>query len=70
MGSGRQNTIRLNECKNQHLEVCVSNKGLYPQRKPPLFRGGRYLSYLLVGLKNARILFLRNFLEEKCFKLF
>ena len=24
----------------------VSNKGLYPQRKPPLFRGDHYLSVI------------------------
>ena len=33
----------FSQFQSQRLEVCVSNKGLYLKRKPPLFRGGHYL---------------------------
>ena len=61
----------LNEGESQHLEVRVSTPWVIPKEKTTPFQGWLLLlSYISVGLKNARILFLRNFLEEKCFKLF
>ena len=39
----------MNGCESQRLEARVSNKGLYPQRKPPLFRGGPYF----IGDRNS-----------------
>ena len=60
----------LKEGESQHLEVRASNPWVIPKEKTIPLQGWLLLSYLSVGLKNARILFLRNFLEEKCFKLF
>lgn len=60
----------LNEGENQHLEVRASNPWVIPKEKTAPFQDWLLLSYLSVGLKSARILFLRNFLVEKCFKLF